>query len=252
MIKAIIIEDERLITEEFKRILARVSTETEVIGTFSTVQESIDYLSRNESPDLIFSDVQLPDGTSFDIFNKVNVKSPVVFVTAYDNFIVNAFEYNGIDYLLKPVDERDLAKAIARYRTLESHFNQHQSFVNSFLQKTKTRLIVHKGIENISLKVDDIVMAYTENKIVYVLDKDGRKYLSDKNLSELCEQLDNHVFFRANRQYVINIAFVKSYKAYEKVKLQVDLTLSLTNHHIVISQETAPDFRKWMNGDQLS
>jgi len=249
MIKAILIEDERIIAEEFKRILFRVSAETEIIDTFSTVQESIDYFSQNEPPDLIFSDVQLPDGTSFDIFNRVNIKSPVVFVTAYDNFIVNAFEHNGIDYLLKPVDEKDLVKAIARYKTLESHFSQRQSFVNSFLYKPKMRLVVRKGIENIALKVDDIVIAYTENKIVYVLDRDGRKYLSDKNLAELYQQLDNRVFFRANRQYIINIGFVKSYKTYEKVKLQVDLTLPLLHHHIVISQETAPDFRKWMNGD---
>ena len=249
MIKAILIEDERIIAEEFKRIVAKVSEETEIVKIFSTVQESIEYLSQNEAPDLIFSDVQLSDGSSFDIFNKVNIKSPVVFVTAYDNFIVNAFEHNGIDYLLKPVDERDLAKAIARYKTLESHFNQHQSFVNSFLHKPKTRMIVRKGIENIALKVDDIVIVYTENKIVYVLDKDGRKYLSDKNLAEFYQELDNRVFFRANRQYIVNIGFVKSYKTYEKVKLQVDLTLPLSNHHIVVSQEMAPDFRKWMNGD---
>jgi DNA-binding LytR/AlgR family response regulator len=249
MIKAILIEDERIIAEEFKRIVAKVSEETEIVNIFSTVQESIEYLSHNEAPDLIFSDVQLSDGSSFDIFNKVNIKSPVVFVTAYDNFIVNAFEHNGIDYLLKPVDERDLAKAIARYKTLESHFNQHQSFVNSFLHKPKTRMIVRKGIENIALKVDDIVIVYTENKIVYVLDKDGRKYLSDKNLAEFYQELDNRVFFRANRQYIVNIGFVKSYKTYEKVKLQVDLTLPLSNHHIVVSQEMAPDFRKWMNGD---
>ena len=110
-------------------------------------------------------------------------------------------------------------------------------------------MIVRKGIENISLRVDDIVIVYTENKIVYVLDRDGRKYLSDKNLAEFYQQLDNRVFFRANRQYIVNIGFVKSYKTYEKVKLQVDLTLPLSNHHIVVSQEMAPDFRKWMNGD---
>jgi DNA-binding LytR/AlgR family response regulator len=249
MIKAIIIEDERLIAEEFKRILTNVSGETEIIGTFSTVKESIDYLSLNEPPDLIFCDVQLPDGRSFDIFNTVNIKSPVVFVTAYDNFIVNAFEHNGIDYLLKPVDEKDLAKAIGRYKALENHFTRYQSFVSTFRQKTKTRLIVKKGIENISLRLDDIVIAYTENKVVYVIDKEGKKYLLDKNLGELEQQLDAHSFFRANRQYIVNIGFVKSYKSYEKVKLQVDLTMSNLNHHIIVSQETAPEFRKWMNGD---
>src|SRR5689334_4402794 len=116
MIKTILIEDERMIAEEFKKILQNASQETELVGTFSSVKDSISYLSANEEPDLIFSDVQLPDGLSFDIFNKVNIKSPVIFITGYDDFILNAFEHNGIDYLLKPVDERDVAKALTKYQ----------------------------------------------------------------------------------------------------------------------------------------
>jgi two-component system LytT family response regulator len=250
MIKVLVIEDERLIAEELKRLLYAVSPEVEVLALLSSVRDSIAYLSEHDAPDLIFSDVQLPDGSSFDIFNKVHIKTPVVFVTAYDNFIVNAFEHNGIDYLLKPVDEKDLVKAIGRYQTLQDHFNPYQSFVNTFTHKPRTRLIVRKGIENIALRMEDIVVAYTENKVVYVMDREGRKYLSDKNLTDLYHQLDTQVFFRANRQYIVNIGYVKCYKTYEKVKLQIDLTLPLTNHHIVVSQETAPDFRKWMSGDQ--
>ena len=122
MIKTVIIEDERMIAEEFKRMLLKTSGDTEILGSFATVKESVDYLSANEAPDLIFSDVQLPDGLSFDIFNQVEIKSPVVFVTGYDNFILNAFENNGIDYLLKPVDERDLKKTLSKYNTLKNHF----------------------------------------------------------------------------------------------------------------------------------
>lgn len=249
MIKTILIEDERIIAEEFRQMLLKASGETELIGSFATVRESVEYLSAHEAPDLIFSDVQLPDGLSFDIFNQVSIKSPVIFITGYDEFIVNAFEHNGISYLLKPVDERDLVKALSRYKALESHFTRYQSFVNTFRQKTKTRLIVKKGIENISLRMENIVIVYTENKVVYVVDKEGKKYLSDKNLGELEQQLDEQVFFRANRQYIVNIGFVKSYKSYEKVKLQVDLTMPDLNHHIIVSQEMAPEFRRWMNGD---
>ena len=247
MIKAIIIEDERMIADEFKRMLNQVSGEMAIIGTFSTVRDSVEYLSGNEAPDLIFSDVQLPDGLSFDIFNKVSIQSPVIFVTAYDQFIVNAFEHNGIDYLLKPVDERDLSKALNKYKTLEKHFTGYHSFVNTFRQKTRSRLIVKKGIENISLRTDDIVIIYTEDKLVFIIDREGRKYRVDKNLAELEEELDKTVFFRANRQYIVNISFIKSYKAYEKVKLQVDLAMPALNHHIVVSQEVAPFFRKWIS-----
>jgi len=246
MIKTILIEDERLIAEELKKMILAASAETEWLGSFSTVRDSVEYLSSHESPDLIFSDIQLPDGLSFDIFNQVVIKCPVVFVSAYDEFIINSFEHNGIDYLLKPVDEKDLKKAFNKFKVLESHFNYH-GFVKSFRNKTKSRLIVRKGIENIALKAESIVLVYTEEKLVFVIDHEGKKYRVDKNLSELEKELDPIVFFRANRQYIINIGFIKSYKAFEKVKLQIDLKISTPNHQIVISQETAPGFRKWIN-----
>ena len=247
MIRTILIEDERMIAEEFKNILKRASADTELVGSLASVRESIAWLSSNEAPDLIFSDVQLTDGLSFDIFTRVNVKSPVVFITGYDQFMLNAFEHNGIDYLLKPVDENDLAKAVSKYKSLEKHFNSDHAFLNGFRQKVKSRLIVRRGIENIALRTDDIVIIYTEEKVVFVIDKEGKKYMVDKKLTELEEELDHHVFFRANRQYIVNIGFIKSYKTYERVKLQVDLLMPNLNHHIVVSQEMAPFFKKWIS-----
>lgn len=114
------------------------------------------------------------------------------------------------------------------------------------IKKRKTRLLVQKGLENILLKMDDIVLFYTENKVVYVVDRLEKKYLTDSNLLELEEELDPLVFFRANRQYIININFIKSFRAYEKVKIKLDLNLTELNHCIIVSQETAPHFRKWI------
>src|SRR6478672_175561 len=111
MIKTILIEDERMIAEEFTKTLKKASADAELVGSFASVSESVAWLSVNEAPDLIFSDVQLSDGLSFDIFTRVNVSSPVVFITGYDQFMLNAFEHNGIEYLLKPVDVSDLTKA---------------------------------------------------------------------------------------------------------------------------------------------
>ena len=163
---------------------------------------------------------------------------------------MNAFEYNGIDYLLKPVSEDELQKAIIKYRKLEKHFSNQPS-LNNLVQyvntRKKTRLIVKKGLENISLRLEDIILFFTENKIVYVVDKWSKKYLVDRNLGELEEDLDDNIFFRANRQYIININYIKGFKSYEKVKLQVDLIIPELNYCIIISQETAPAFRKWMH-----
>ena len=247
MIKTILIEDERVIAEEFRKILQQSPFDTELLGTFSSVKDSVDYLSANSEPDLIFSDVQLPDGLSFDIFNKVNVRTPVIFITGHNEYILNAFEHNAIDYLLKPIDTNDLKKAMEKYMALEKHFTSYHSFVNTFRQKAKTRLIVKRGIENIALRTEDIVLIYTEDKLVFALDKDGKKYILDRKLLELEQELDKEVFFRANRQYIVNISYIRSYKAYEKVKLEVNLLPANLNHHIVISQETAPFFRRWIN-----
>jgi DNA-binding LytR/AlgR family response regulator len=247
MIKIVIIEDERLIAAELRRMIQKVSPDVEISAMLSSVKEGIEYFASNPHPDLIFSDVNLGDGLSFEIFNEVSLKTPIVFITAYDDFILNAFEYNGIEYLLKPVDERDLEKAINRYRTLETHFSRFQNFTRAFTQKIRKRLIVRKGMENIALRTEDIVMVYTENKVVYVIDKEGKKYLSDKKLLELEEEMDTSTFFRANRQYIVNVDFIRGYKAYEKVKLQLDLSIPLNNHCVIISQETAPHFRQWIS-----
>jgi len=250
MLKAIIIEDEKAVLENLAGILAEIAVDLQVIARLTSVKESIDYLSNAPDADLIFSDVQLGDGLSFEIFNQSGAKIPVIFITGYDEFMLNAFEYNGIDYLLKPVDKESLRKALNKYRMLEKHFGNENS-INDLLQyirnHKKKRIIVKKGMENISLRLDDVVLFYTENKIVYVIDRWGKKFLADKNLTELEEELDNSVYFRANRQYIININFVRGFKSYEKVKLLVDLTIPELSHCIIVSQEMAPQFREWMH-----
>lgn len=250
MLNAIMIEDEKPALETLMRTLNEVSADVNIIATLKSVKESIDYLSAPNNADIIFSDVQLPDGLSFEIFNHADVKAPVIFITGYDQFMLNAFEYNGIDYLLKPVNKYDLEKALQKYKRLEKHFETNNTAIEKLLDqlknKKKSRILVRKGIENIPLRLEDIVLFYTENKVVYVIDKDGKKYFADKNLTDLEHELDEAMFFRANRQYIININYVKGFKAYEKVKLQVDLTMDIPNHYIIISQETAPEFRDWM------
>jgi DNA-binding LytR/AlgR family response regulator len=165
--------------------------------------------------------------------------------------MLNAFNHNAIDYLLKPVTAKELSCALNKYQSFKRHFSSVSFPVDNLLKYVtghkKTRLLVRKGLENIVLKLEDIVLLYTENKIVYVIDKTGKKFIADKNLTDLEHELDESVFFRVNRQYILNLNFIRGYKTYEKVKLAVEFSLPELWHVIIISQETAPEFRKWMH-----
>lgn len=251
MIKAIIIEDEISAQEILFNTLKEISLDIEIVAVLGSVKESVNYLKGFPRIDLIFCDVQMADGLSFEIFEKTQVNIPVIFITGYDNYMLTAFESNGIDYLIKPVSVEDMTKALLKYKMLENHFvyqmNALQNLFRSLEGKRKTRMIVKRGIENISVRLEDVVMFYTENKMVYAIDNCNKKFIVDKTLNEIDEELTCDMFFRANRQYIINLNFVKSYKPYEKVKLQVDLNHSEKDHFIIISQITAPHFRKWIS-----
>lgn len=252
MLTVVIIEDEKIATEKLKNTLIEIAPDIIFAVIITSVKEGITYFSGSPKQDLIFCDIHLTDGLSFEIFNRFQIDAPVIFTTAYDEFILKAFDYNGIDYLLKPVSIQELSKALQKYKLLQQHFNNTSNKLANLLQyintPKKTRIIVKKGLENIAVKTEDIVLFYTENKMVYVIDRQKAKYIYDKNLSILASELDPDVFFRANRKYVVNINFIKSYKSYEKVKLMVELSVPDIPHQIVISQETAGEFKKWMAG----
>jgi DNA-binding LytR/AlgR family response regulator len=251
MINVIIIEDEAPAMELMSQMLFEVSDEVNIQAKLRTVKESIDYFENvSLVADIIFSDVQLPDGLSFEIFKQASVKTPVIFTTCYDQFMLLAFENNGIDYLLKPVEKADVEKALWKYRSLQNHFVHHDHSVSKLMNfvssRSRSRLLVRKGTENILLRLEDVILFYTENKIVFVIDRFLKKYMLDKTLTDLEEELDSNIFFRANRRYIVNLNYVKGFKPYEKVKLLIDLNVPDVSHSIIVSQETAPAFRKWV------
>lgn len=250
MTKTVIIEDEKLAGRALAQSLAEISPDVQVEAMLGSVAESVAYFSASPEVDIIFSDVQLADGHSFEIFKEIEIKAPVVFTTAYDSFMLNAFTCNGIDYLLKPVDHKELEEALNKYKMLERHFTGHSDALQQLVQysglRRKNRLLVKRGQEYISLKMDEIVLFYTESKLVFVTDLEGKKYLAENNLSDLEELLDSRQFFRVNRQYIVNINFIRGFKPFEKVKLLLELNVPELKHHIVISQENSPEFRRWM------
>lgn len=252
MLNAVIIEDEQLAIDKLKSILTELVPDINFSTIITSVKEGISYFGGQPKQDIIFCDIHLTDGLSFEIFNNFQVDAPLIFTTAYDEFIMKAFDYNSIDYLLKPVNVHEVSKAVQKYKLLQQHFNQHAQKLNSLLEylgpPKKTRVLVKKGTEHIALKLDEIVLFYTENKVVYLIDRQKFKYIYDRNLSISTTELDASVFFRANRKYIVNINYIKSFRSYEKVKLILEFSIPDISHQVIISQESAPDFKKWLAG----
>ncbi len=249
MMSVAIIEDDPLSSDMLISSLQESDKDIRVVAVLRSVADATSFLKSSPTLDLIFSDVQLVDGLSFAIFEQVEPDCPIIFVSAFNQYYVNAFEYSGIDYLLKPVSKDVISLSIKKYKALQNHFLDRNAnlkgLINNFISKKKTRIIVKKGYSFISLLLSDVALFYTENMVVYAIDQSGSKYMVDKNLNSLEEELDPRVFFRANRQYIVNVNFIVGYKSYERVKLLLMLRNDF-DHVIVIGQEKAKSFRKWL------
>jgi DNA-binding LytR/AlgR family response regulator len=247
----LIIEDEKPAYECLLSELQAIESNLNVVAAFGCVRDTVQWLSQNPSPDLIFMDVQLSDGPSFNIFKSVNVTCPVIFTTAYDKYLTEAFEYNSIDYILKPIDQDKLRGAMKKYKGLQQHFLGNYSTLfnpnNGTQEKKKSRIIVKRGMEFQAIRTEDIVYFFTEHKLVFLVDKDNRKYMAEaNNLAELEMELDTNMFYRANRKYIVNANFIRRFKPLERSKISVELTLPL-DEEIIVSQENSSAFKKWIS-----
>ncbi|RYY99708.1 MAG: response regulator transcription factor [Chitinophagaceae bacterium] len=251
MTNILIIEEAARAPGQLRQGLEAVSTEfpNRLVGALSSVGEAVSWFREGGRPDLVLCDVQLPDGPSFEIFRQVPVPAPVIFTTIFDQHVLQALEYNGIDYLLKPVHEEELRAAFRRLSALRQPFSANAARMGMLPEtpaRRRRRLIVQKGLEHVALPLSEIVLFYTEQKVVFVLDRRGGKYIYDKPLQTLEEELDPRQFFRANRQYLIQLDFIHSFRPFDKSKLRVEMDLPGARPEIVISQESAPRFRRWI------
>jgi DNA-binding LytR/AlgR family response regulator len=250
MIKTIIIEDEKPAAANLVRKITEVDSTVVVEATLSTIEESVQWLSTHTLPELIFLDIHLSDGLSFNIFKEIKITTPVIFTTTYDKYLLEAFELNSIDYLLKPIETPGLCGALEKFRNTKNYYSENIyrliEKVNPGSNQVKYRLIARKGLDHIPLKLEDIVLLYTENRLTFLIDRNGKKYIVDNILSALEQELDKSKFYRANRQYIINIDFIKGYKTAEKVKISVDMSIEAIKTPIMISQDSAADFREWI------
>lgn len=249
--KVLIIEDEKPAYENLIATLQQADDTVEILARLGSVAESIAWLKEYPSPDLIFMDIHLSDGLSFSILKTAPINSPVVFTTAYDQYLLQAFEYNSIDYLLKPINTDKLQNAIRKYTALKSHFVNNVPQLMDYFKtqdKTRSRILVRKGQEFQTVRTEEIVYFFTEHKLVFLVDKENKKYLAEKtNLTELEEELDRKSFYRANRKYIINVNFIKNFKPFDKSKLSVELQVPARDE-IIVSQENTSSFKRWING----
>ncbi|NUM32728.1 MAG: response regulator transcription factor [Bacteroidetes bacterium] len=255
--KAIIIEDEKLIAKDLENKIKEVATDVEIIEIIPSVKTALKWFLNNEEPDLMFMDIQLSDGISFDIFDSYNLNCPVIFTTAYNDYAMRAFKVNGVDYLLKPVDEMELKRAIEKCRAIlaskaiipvdiKQMISDYKN-PSSLESKFKEKFIVNFRNQWIPINVSDIAffMRDTLNKI-YTMD--GNSYNFDfSTLDEIEESIDNNLFFRANRQFIIHIDTIHTVKPVENQKLVVRLKEPNHKFEIDISREKAPAFKKWLN-----
>jgi two-component system response regulator LytT len=252
----IIIEDEKPAARLLQRKLGKINIEVGVM--LHSVEEALDWFSKNEHPDLIFLDIQLSDGLSFEIFEKVDIKSAVIFTTAYDEYALRAFKLNSVDYLLKPIDEDDLEVAVLKFKerlhfsktsekeSMQFDFEQIKKMLSNPFEKTfKKRFTVKIGQNLKVISTDEIECFFSENKGTYIHTFDNRNYLVDTTLELLEQELDIAAFYRISRKFIIPLKAIKEIVVYSNSRLKIILP-TYKEDEVVVSREKVSDFKNWI------
>lgn len=246
----IIIEDERRTANELKSMLENIDQEINVAAILPSVATAIAWFREHPTPDLIFSDIQLGDGLSFEIFKEVQINAPIIFSTAFDQYAINAFESNSIDYLLKPIDESMLERSLQKYDRVREHFSAGAYTTNlnkavSQLDNYKQSILIHYREKIVPVKVANISFVYTSGGIVRLYSIEGPEYTVQYTIEQLEEMLNPQFFFKANRQFIINRTIVQDIEHYFNRRLIVKTTCK-TPDKIIISRLKAQDFLRWV------
>ena len=249
--KTIIIEDEKPSARRLNRMLDELGIEVSVL--LHSVEEAIAWFRTNDHPDLIFLDIQLSDGLSFEIFDAVEVKSAIIFTTAFDEYALQAFKLNSIDYLLKPIDDEELEIAVKKYQSLVPKKQKlaldfddiKKLLVNPIEREFKKRFTVKVGQHIKIINADEVECFYSENKGTYAATTDGRNYLLETTLEHLEEDLDPKIFFRVSRKFYVNVTFIKDIISYTNSRLQIKLE-RFNDQEIIVSRERVKDFKLWL------
>lgn len=247
--KVVIIEDEKPAAEKLRKALLKADTNIAVEAVLDSIQSASAWFKSHEIPDLLFMDIELSDGLSFQLMDKVNITCPIIFCTAYDEYWQEAFEHNGIDYLLKPVSDEKLQQALNKYESLKKYFAQNLQQLLQSQQKQSTefkkRFLVKRGSDYVSIKTEDIAYFYATHKLVCMVDNSNQKFILDQSLADLERETDPSIFYRVNRKYLVNVSAIQKIKSYPKSKLELELKPAAPEE-VIVSQENAAAFKEWM------
>jgi DNA-binding LytR/AlgR family response regulator len=252
--KVVIVEDEHLTAERIRTLLNKIDPEISVLSVIDSVSQAVDWFGKHESPDLVFMDIQLADGISFDIFDRIAIDAPVIFITAYQEYAIRAFKVNSVDYLLKPIAEHDLKAALDKYKSL---FQKEVSLpaigsdllasIKQMISKPyKTRFMVKVGDRIKSVDVEHILFFYSQQKGTFIHTDENRNYAVDFTLDKLVEVLDPLLFHRINRKYLCSHRAIVELIALSGSKLKVRLQNS-EDDQIYISRERLATFKEWLD-----
>ena len=252
----LIIEDEEPAFRRLQKMLKELEPNHTMLNQIVSVSSAIKWFKENEAPDLIISDIQLSDGISFEIFKQGDIKCPIIFTTAYDQYAIEAFKVNSIDYLLKPVKKEELEKAVTKFKNLIPTTSAPAIDINKLLQSLqpatgtdyKKRFVVRYGEHIKTIDIEEVVYFYTEDKATFLCTKDARRFVVDFNLDTLDSILDPKVFFRINRQFIISIHSIAEMFAYSKSRVLIKLNPA-AKHETIVSTERSADFKHWL-GDE--
>lgn len=251
--KILIVEDERLAAEKLKRLVLDIDHSAEICGQLESVEDSVNWFHQNEMPDLIFMDIQLDDGTCFEIFETVKIRTPIIFTTAYDQYAIKAFKVNGIDYLLKPVSREDLLAALEKFRELYAReepadqVSKIDHLYRQLVKDYKTRFMVRIGTHYHSVSVRDIACFFIRDRGTFIKIRVGKNLDVDYSLEQIESMVDPEQFFRINRNYIINIDSIADIISYSSNRLKIILQNFEHLNDLIVSRDRTADLKKWLD-----
>ena len=249
--RIVLIEDESLAAEKLERYLLKYDDTIEIVSTLSSISEAVIWFEKNNDFEVVFMDIQLTDGLSFEIFNQIKINKPVIFTTAFDEYAIDAFKVNSVDYILKPITFTDVSKAMNKLKSMQTLFSSNKvidDVVKTITKiKIKDRFLVRLGNHIHSIKANEISLFYADGRTVYLVTNENKKFILDYKLEDLFLVLDQSEFFRVNRTFIVNINAIKDVIVYSNSRLKIS-PKTIIEKEIIVSREKVSAFKNWFEG----